>query len=100
MQRQGMLTIEELQELAARMPNARRTAYGSVNVQTEVVSRSKKSTYIVTDEPDGQNLRAELQASGHRTYAETMKTVVPIVTWLNSHSASEMCIRMQPCEAE
>ncbi|HET7555444.1 MAG TPA: phosphoenolpyruvate carboxykinase (ATP), partial [Gaiellaceae bacterium] len=46
---------DELKELAARMRNAQRTAYGSVNVHTEVVSRSKRSTYIVTDEPDGQN---------------------------------------------
>jgi phosphoenolpyruvate carboxykinase (ATP) len=46
---------DELQQLAARMPNARWTRYDSLNVQTEVVSRSKKSTYIVTDEPDGQN---------------------------------------------
>jgi phosphoenolpyruvate carboxykinase (ATP) len=46
---------DELKELAARMPNARRTDYGNVNVQTQVVSRSKKSTFIVTDEPDGQN---------------------------------------------
>ena len=46
---------DELQELAAKMPNARRTAYGNVNVQTEVVSRSKRSTFVVTDEPDGQN---------------------------------------------
>jgi len=46
---------DELQQLAARMPNARWTRYASLNVQTEVVSRSKKSTYIVTDEPDGQN---------------------------------------------
>ena len=46
---------DELQELAARMPNARRTAYGNVNVQTKVVNRSKGSTFIVTDEPDGQN---------------------------------------------
>src|ERR671937_668467 len=38
-----------------QMPNARRTAFGNVNVQTEVVSRSKRSTFIVTDEPDGQN---------------------------------------------
>jgi phosphoenolpyruvate carboxykinase (ATP) len=52
---------EELKELAARMPNARRTAYGNVNVQTEVVSRSKKSTYIVTDEPDGQNQAITLE---------------------------------------
>src|SRR4029450_1614241 len=46
---------EELQELAGRMPNAQKTRYGNLNVQTEVVSRSKGSTFIVTDEPDGQN---------------------------------------------
>src|SRR5205809_190243 len=46
---------EELKELAAQMPNARPTRYGNLNVQTEVVSRSKRSTFIVTDEPDGQN---------------------------------------------
>src|SRR5919201_1552851 len=37
------------------MPNAQRTRFGNLNVQTEVVSRSKRSTYIVTDEPDSQN---------------------------------------------
>src|SRR6266705_1508865 len=46
---------EELKELTARMPNARPTRYGHLNVQTEVVSRSTGSTYIATDEPDGQN---------------------------------------------
>src|SRR5215471_15637310 len=46
---------EQLKDIAARMPNAQRTEFGSVNVQTEVVSRSKRSTFIVTDEPDGQN---------------------------------------------
>jgi phosphoenolpyruvate carboxykinase (ATP) len=46
---------EELQELAARMPNARPTRFGNLNVQTDVVARSKRSTFIVTDEPDGQN---------------------------------------------
>jgi phosphoenolpyruvate carboxykinase (ATP) len=46
---------EELKELAARMPNARPTRFGNLNVQTQVVARSKRSTYIVTDEPDGQN---------------------------------------------
>jgi phosphoenolpyruvate carboxykinase (ATP) len=46
---------DELKELAARMPNAQWTRHGNVNVQTEVVNRSKGSTYIVTDEPDGQN---------------------------------------------
>jgi phosphoenolpyruvate carboxykinase (ATP) len=48
-------TPDELKELALRMPNARATAYGNVNVQTEVVSRSKRSTFLVTDEPDGQH---------------------------------------------
>ena len=46
---------EEVMELAAKMPNARPTAYGNLNVTTEVASRSKGSTFIVTDEPDGQN---------------------------------------------
>jgi phosphoenolpyruvate carboxykinase (ATP) len=46
---------DELKQLTAQMPNARWTRYGNLNVQTEVVSRSKASTFIVTDEPDGQN---------------------------------------------
>src|SRR5438105_14061987 len=46
---------QALKELAAEMPNAGPTRYGNRNVQTEVVSRSKRSTFIVTDEPDGQN---------------------------------------------
>jgi phosphoenolpyruvate carboxykinase (ATP) len=46
---------QALKELAAEMPNAKATRYGNLNVQTEVVSRSKGSTFIVTDEPDGQN---------------------------------------------
>ncbi len=51
----GNPSRDELEELAAGMPNARRTRYGNLNVQTEVVSRSKRSTFLVTDEPDGQN---------------------------------------------
>jgi phosphoenolpyruvate carboxykinase (ATP) len=42
----------ELQELAARMPTARWTKYGNVNVQTKVLARSTPSTFIVTDDPD------------------------------------------------
>src|SRR6266536_1359741 len=41
---------------AARViENASPTKYGNLNVQTEVLARSKRSTYLVTDEPDGQN---------------------------------------------
>src|ERR687888_105038 len=46
---------EEVKELAAQMRTARPTKYGNLNVQTEVLARSKRSTYLVTDEPDGQN---------------------------------------------
>jgi phosphoenolpyruvate carboxykinase (ATP) len=42
---------EELQELTARMPQARLTSFGNHNVQTRVTSRSAGSTYLVTDDP-------------------------------------------------
>jgi phosphoenolpyruvate carboxykinase (ATP) len=43
---------EDLQELAARMPSARWTRYGNLNVQTEVLARSTPSTFIVSDDVD------------------------------------------------
>ena len=46
---------EEVKELAAKMPAARPTKYGNLNVQTQVLARSKRSTFLVTDDPDGQN---------------------------------------------
>jgi phosphoenolpyruvate carboxykinase (ATP) len=46
---------EEVKALTAKMPTARPTKYGSLNVQTQVLARSKGSTFLVTDEPDGQN---------------------------------------------
>ena len=53
----------ELQALTSRMPQARRTSFGNYNIQTKVVSRSKASTYLVTDDPaetTGQSIpRAE-----------------------------------------
>src|SRR5919106_70088 len=48
-------SAEEVKELAAQMPGARWTKHGNLNVQTNVLARSKGSTYLVTDEPDGQN---------------------------------------------
>ena len=48
------LSQAELHELAQEMPTARRTSYGAVNVQTEVLARSKRSTYIVSDAPDDE----------------------------------------------
>ncbi|MCU1228721.1 MAG: phosphoenolpyruvate carboxykinase [Acidobacteria bacterium] len=41
----------ELRKFAEEMPNARATEYRNVNVATRVVSRSKLSTFIATDNP-------------------------------------------------
>jgi phosphoenolpyruvate carboxykinase (ATP) len=43
---------EQLRQLAAKMPNAKITEFGNLNVATRVVSRSKLSTFIATDEPE------------------------------------------------
>jgi phosphoenolpyruvate carboxykinase (ATP) len=48
-------SAEAVKELAAKMPTARPTKYGNLNVQTQVLARSKRSTFLVTYEPDGQN---------------------------------------------
>lgn len=42
-----------LRELTERMPTARVTAHGNVNVQTSVLARLKGSTFLVFDEPVG-----------------------------------------------
>jgi phosphoenolpyruvate carboxykinase (ATP) len=46
---------EELRTFAAKMPNAQPTEFGNLNVATRVVSRSKLSTFIATDEPSGHS---------------------------------------------
>ncbi len=48
-------SAEELKELAAKMSNARETRYGNLNVQTEVLARSKASTFIVLDDPENSS---------------------------------------------
>src|SRR4029453_6942365 len=50
------------------------------------------------DDGDCECLRSQPDGACHQ--AATMKTVVPISTWLKSHSACRMCMRMQPCETE
>ena len=60
---------EELQQLTSRMPQARRTSFGNYNVQTKVVSRSKESTYLVTDDPAETTGKAISRAEGARVAA-------------------------------
>ncbi|MGZ4480601.1 MAG: phosphoenolpyruvate carboxykinase [Gaiellales bacterium] len=52
------LSQRELHEMALGMPTARPTSYGAVNVQTEVLARSKGSTYVVSDEPEAESHQA------------------------------------------
>src|ERR671926_1953232 len=59
-------SAEELKELAAKMPNARQTRYGNLNVQTEVLARSKASTYLVVDDPEGSSQQAISREEGER----------------------------------
>jgi phosphoenolpyruvate carboxykinase (ATP) len=57
---------EELKELAAKMPNARRTRYDNLNVQTEVLARSKASTFLVLDDPEASSQQAISREEGER----------------------------------
>jgi phosphoenolpyruvate carboxykinase (ATP) len=59
----------DLQALTARMPQARRTSFGNYNVQTRVVSRSKASTYLVTDLPEQTTGQTITRAEGVRVAA-------------------------------
>src|ERR671916_9629 len=59
-------TAEELKELAATMPNARRTKYDNLNVQTEVLARSKASTFLILDDPDSSSQQAISREEGDR----------------------------------
>src|SRR5437868_12883187 len=59
-------SAEELKELAAKMPNARKTRYGNLNVQTEVLARSKASTFLVLDDPEGSSQQAISREEGER----------------------------------
>ena len=68
-------SAKELRDLTARMPNCRATRYGSLNVQTRVVARSKSSTFIVTDDPGLHSGLTQQAARMSRTLAALEKTV-------------------------
>jgi phosphoenolpyruvate carboxykinase (ATP) len=57
---------EELKELAAKMPNAQRTKYDNLNVQTEVLARSKASTFLILDDPDESSQQGISREEGDR----------------------------------
>ena len=57
---------EELRRLTERMPNCRTTRHGNVNVQTRVASRSKSSTFVVTDDPGRHSGLTMSRSEGER----------------------------------
>src|SRR5213080_4754275 len=59
-------SAEELKQLAAKMPNARETRYGNLNVQTEVLARSKASTFLVLDDPESSSQQGISREEGDR----------------------------------
>jgi len=82
-------TPAELKQLVARMPNARPSRYGNLNVQTRVVARSKGSTFLVMDEPDGQNqsithAQAAEMATRQNDYIAASE-MVQIDGWIGNH---------------
>src|SRR4051794_3294853 len=59
-------SAEELKELAAKMPNARKTRYGNLNVQTEGLARARASTFLVLDDPEGSSQQGIGREGGDR----------------------------------
>jgi phosphoenolpyruvate carboxykinase (ATP) len=49
-------TPEELRRFTEEMPECRQTAFGNVNVQTKVLSRSAGSTFVVDRETSGKSM--------------------------------------------
>ena len=47
--------VEQLRQLTEEMPNTRITKFNNTNTQTRVDSRSKLSTYIVSDHPENHD---------------------------------------------
>src|SRR5207253_1003012 len=59
-------SAEELRDLTAAMPNARRTVFDNYNVHTRVDARSTKSTYIVTDHPERHTAQTVTPEEGRK----------------------------------
>jgi phosphoenolpyruvate carboxykinase (ATP) len=72
----------QLKAMVEKMPNAKSTAFGNLNVETKVLARSKASTYVVTDTPEAHsdqtlpNARGAELAKIQDDYIRTQSMVV------------------------
>jgi len=57
-------SFEQLDEMIATMPNAKKTKYGNWNVSTRVTSRSAPSTFIITDHPENHTMQSISRGKG------------------------------------
>src|SRR5215208_1581457 len=90
---------DDLRRFAAEMPNARRSEFGNLNVQTRVDSRSTASTYIVTDDPESTSSQAitrEEAARWARTQDEYIRGTDMLVIngWIGSDPAFRVPARL------
>lgn len=68
-------SVEELRTLTGEMPNARLTAFGNYNVQTQVDARSAGSTFIASDHPE-RHTGKTVPISEARRLAETQDAYI------------------------
>src|SRR5262245_42375191 len=72
-------TPEQVRGWTEEMPEARRSGFGNVNVQTQVLSRSAGSTFVVDRETSGKSMtRAEYDAivAAQETYIAANDMIV------------------------
>ncbi|HIO65852.1 MAG TPA: phosphoenolpyruvate carboxykinase (ATP), partial [Planctomycetes bacterium] len=62
-------SAELLRDLSSQMSNANVTSFDNLNVQTRVDSRSKKSTYIIDDDPSRHSDQCISRKEGERIAA-------------------------------
>jgi phosphoenolpyruvate carboxykinase (ATP) len=90
---------EELKQLTAKMPEARWTRYGNLNVQTKVLARSNPSTFVVSDDPDSGLARtmsredAQEWAEKQDTYIQDQEMVV-VDGWLGAQRESRIPVQL------
>ena len=61
--------IDTLRDLVRKMPNARTTEFGNLNVETRVTARSKASTYIITDTAEAHSDQTISREEGRKMAA-------------------------------
>jgi phosphoenolpyruvate carboxykinase (ATP) len=92
-------SAEELQQLAARMPTARWTKYGNLNVQTNVLARSTPSTFIISEDDEPGLARtitrdeAEDWAARQDAYIATQDMVL-VDGWLGAQEEFRVPVRL------